>query len=214
MRAASRSAGEAVARTFASTQGDPNVVTTAQPTRLTATYAGIAPSRRRSASVSPTAAAASVTAISTYTGVMSAGRRRKSPTGQIPTTWSTLSEWMRFPNLSWALSVSPWLAVWKNDCAVTIVGRARTRSRVVKVPARAANDRSDSRRARTSAGNSTSPSQTPPPTLSTPSTAAAATAGSSIALAGTSRRTVVTTSAVSSAISGTVTSSLTEPQSA
>ena len=48
----------------------------------------------------------------------------------------------------------------------------------MKVPARAANERSDSRRARTSAGNSTSPSQTPPPTLSTPSTAAAATAGS------------------------------------
>ena len=68
----------------------PDRYTTAHPTSATPTYKGIPERRRRTLTNSAPAAAISVSPIHNALGIVGAVRR-KSPTGQMPASWKTLS---------------------------------------------------------------------------------------------------------------------------
>src|SRR5439155_4268568 len=188
-------AGDAVASTFASTQGEPKLVSIAQPTAEIPTYKRSSQAPRRQAVTNAHTAAAQRIAIRTYVGPMSPGRPRKLPIGQIPKNWRALKGPLRLPN-SVAL-VSVWLAGPRNALAVRSVGTESANVSATKAAALIRNARAGMRTASPRAGKRASPSQTPPPTLSTPSAAEAATARGMRLLAAPGSHNAFTTRAAS-----------------
>jgi hypothetical protein len=91
------SAGDAVAKAFASNQGEPRWVTRRQPTIAVTKYRESSQACLSQAHARPASAEIATTAISKYVTSIWDGRRRKSPTGQMPKTWSELNGSIKFP---------------------------------------------------------------------------------------------------------------------
>src|SRR5205807_9260660 len=94
----SKGAEHAVARAFASTQGEAKATMSAQPTVTPATYTSSSAEPCLNAKKIPASAATTTARIKTFVTAGCMGEKRKSPAGQIPKNWSLLSGWTRFPN--------------------------------------------------------------------------------------------------------------------
>src|SRR5262245_36954813 len=136
---------------------------------------------------------------------MSSGRRRKSPTGQIPNAWSRLSRSNRFPS---SVSAPNDETFGSQSIAATIAGTASATTAATNTPTLIGIDRTGRRQRSTPATSAAGTSQATAGKLSTQTIAAHTTASGTTARADARGLSVQGTSTASSANSQAPASSL------